>query len=185
MNADTGKELPNRIDQRWEQVGGRVRRVNLQDWMRDDSQVWRPDPGYESSPEFPRIGQPGIERFGFLDLDHLEKGSLVKFYGSHPSAYYIIRVIGGGDVKIWNGGQVGGLIGPSNAISVFDHASLDRGTNTGDVYYGVLIRDSFMGMKPRVRMPYFRFDQSGRIQQQRAVGSWTDFIKEISIKRGR
>lgn len=169
------------ISQNWETVKGRVRREKLEVWTRHrPSEDWRTDE--EPAPDPPKYGQPGVVGMGFVDLHAIEPGTLVYFFGHHPAANYVLKGIDQDTLKLWRVGTTGGLVGPVDAIRIFDHGpSYSSATDEGDLYKGALVRRDFQGIEPMIGMPYFEYDQYGKIQKPK--GEWMDTVMAIYIKK--
>ncbi|MBI4059259.1 hypothetical protein HY404_03415 [Candidatus Microgenomates bacterium] len=170
----------------WDMIKSRVTREKEREWMRKGGgpiDVWRADPINEQTPNLPL---ERIEPVGFIDLHALEPGTLVHFLGYHERAEYIIRAVNINTIKIWRPhawgqNEVGGLLGPPDAISFIDRSSHNELTDEIDVYKGVLVRRGFRNVKPTIMMPYFNYDQQGKIMKPEE--RWMDSIKAIGVIR--
>lgn len=159
-------------------------RVSFGEWGRRQSSFnWEPDPNNELCPAF-RLTDPGVIAADVIDLRVAAPGTLFHWFGTHPGAYYFLRIEPNNMVKVWRGSGTG-LVGRVDQIEMFD--LVKRGGDEVIRYPGALISRhvSNQDVPARVSMPYFHYDQKGRATEPTSGDAWVDSVEQIHVKPAR
>jgi len=154
---------------------------------------WMIDPEDELSPifEFDTWEQDGYQKSDFVDLKDLKPNTTVYFFATNSHAFYTIKIVEGGKIKIWRdrAGQTTGLVTDAGNLGVFDQTSMDDQTNEVNYYSGCLASSSGTRKQPRISIPIFNYEryesQRGRVMPPTPGDNWMDFIKEIYVKQAK
>ncbi len=141
---------------------------------------WLPDPAGEACPDF-NEHDPRLIAADVVDLHKLPVGTLLNWSGSHPAAYYFMRIEPGGKVKAWRGGreeEVSGLMGNIDDIKMDDIKHVNT-NNLVTEFTGVLISKEVPDVLASANMPYFDYDTNGVAKKPNSI--WLDGVNKVYL----
>jgi len=163
----------------------RSRKVDFLRLVRENPENWRPAPQEGLSPVLPIMEgllENGFSKEEAVDLYALKPNDLIYFTCTNFHAFYTVKIGEENKVTVWRdwGGKTTGLTASRDDLVVVDQNTM---TESGEVkaYPGFLFTQGFQGMKPRISMPYFAYDDAGRVKEP--LDAWMDFIKNVYVKR--